>query len=119
MAKKLSCIVSGRTLTIANSYYQKKLDKAGDEEKLHSTYICKEAKKLLRLGNTVNSVREKLCDEGIINTLPELDENLITQIVFGNSKKKFQSTTDFNTLSSVTHNQTDPEVLSFIEKLSR
>ena len=119
MAKKLSCIVSGRTLTIANSYYQKKLDKAGDEEKLHSTYICKEAKKLLRLGNTVNSVREKLCDEEIINTLPELDENLITQIVFGNSKKKFQSTTDFNTLSSVTHNQTDPEVLSFIEKLSR
>mgnify|MGYP003135272579 CR=1 FL=1 len=119
MAKKLSCIVSGRTLTIANSYYQKKLDKAGDEEKLHSTYICKEAKKLLRIGNTVNSVREKLCDEETINDLPEIDENLVTQIIFGNNKKKFQSTTDFNTLSSVTHNQTDPEVLSFIEKLSK
>tara|TARA_R100001163_G_scaffold728_1_gene1025 strand:+ start:11171 stop:11530 length:360 start_codon:yes stop_codon:yes gene_type:complete len=119
MAKKLSCIVSGRTLTIAKSYYEKKLEKAGDEEKLHSTYICKEAKKLLRLGNTVNSVREKLCDEETLRSLPDIDENLVTEIVFGNSKKKFQSTTDFNTLSSVTHNQTDPEVLSFIEKLSR
>ena len=77
------------------------------------------AKKLLRLGNTVNSVREKLCDEETLRSLPDIDENLVTEIVFGNSKKKFQSTTDFNTLSSVTHNQTDPEVLSFIEKLSR
>jgi hypothetical protein len=119
MAKKLSCIVSGRTLTIANSYYLKKVEKAGDEEKLHSTYICKEAKKLLRLGNNIDSVREKLCDKDIISELPQLDENLITEIVFGNNKKKFISTTDFNTLSSVTHNQTDPEVLSFIAKLSK
>ena len=51
MAKKLTCIITGRVLTIANSYYSKKLEKAGDEDKLHSTYICKEAKKLVRLGN--------------------------------------------------------------------
>ena len=62
MAKKLSCIVSGRTITIANSYYNKKVEKAGSEEKLNSTYICKEAKKLLRLGNNIENVREK-CEE--------------------------------------------------------
>ncbi len=119
MAKKLSCIVSGRTITIANSYYNKKVEKAGSEEKLNSTYICKEAKKLLRLGNNIENVREKLCDQEILSSLPDLDEDLVTEIVFGNNKKKFISSTDFNTLSSVTHNQTDPDVLSFIAKLSR
>lgn len=119
MAKKLSCIVSGRTVAIANSYYSKKVEKAGSEEKLNSTYICKEAKKLLRLGNTIENVRKTLCDEGILSSLPTLDEDIVIEIVFGNNKKKFISSTDFNTLSSVTHNQTDPEVLSFIAKLSR
>jgi len=116
MAKKLSCIVSGRTVTITNSYYSKKVVKAGSEEKLNSTYICKEAKKLL---NNIENVRERLCDEGILSSLPDLDEDLVIEIVFGNNKKKFISSTDFNTLSSVTHNQTDPDVLSFIAKLSR
>ena len=60
-----------------------------------------------------------MCDKDTISDLPQLDENLITEIIFGNNKKKFISTTDFNTLSSVTHNQTDPEVLSFIAKLSK
>jgi len=64
-------------------------------------------------------VRVRVCDEGILSSLPDLDEDLVIEIVFGNNKKKFISSTDFNTLSSVTHNQTDPDVLSFIAKLSR
>ena len=114
MAKKIVCIVSGRELTITNSYFEKKVEKAGTEEKLHSTYICKEAKKLLRLGNTYSKVREILeCDKN----LPELDENLINEIVFGNKKRKIPVETDFSTLTSITHNQTDPEVKVFINKL--
>jgi hypothetical protein len=119
MAKKLACIVTGKEMTMANSYYEKKILKAESEEKLKNTYICKEAKKLLRLGNGISEVREILCDKNIISSLVDLDEDLITEIIFGNNKKKFISTTDFNTLSSVTHNQTDPDVLSFITKISR
>jgi hypothetical protein len=119
MAKKLACIVTGKVMTMANSYYEKKVLKAESEEKLKNTYICKEAKKLLRLGNGISEVREILCDKNIISSLVDLDEDLITEIIFGNNKKKFISTTDFNTLSSVTHNQTDPDVLSFITKISK
>ena len=114
MAKKIVCIVSGRELTITNSYFEKKVEKAGTEEKLHSTYVCKEAKKLLKLGNTYLKVREILqCDKN----LPELDENLLNEIVFGNKKRKIPVETDFSTLTSITHNQTDPDVKVFINKL--
>ena len=41
MAKKLACIVTGRVLTVANSYYEKKVVKAESEEKLKDTYRFK------------------------------------------------------------------------------
>lgn len=114
MAKKIICIVTGKSLTIADSYYKKKVDKAGSEEKLHETYICKEAKKLLKLGNAYKKVREILdCDKN----LPELDDNLINELIFGNKKRKISIETDFATLTSITHNQTDPDVKVFINKL--
>ena len=117
MAKKLTCIVTGRVLNIANGYYKTKLEKIGDEEKLHSTYICKEAKKLLRLGNSVDNVRKKLVDDELLPTLGHVEDELIHEIVFGN-KKKFISSSNFDTLSTVTHNETDPEVVAFIKKIS-
>lgn len=114
MAKKIICIVTGRALTITDSYYQKKVNKAGDEETLIKTYICKEAKKLLRLGNNVKKVREILdCD----NSLPEVEDEIINSIVFGNNKRKNNLITDFASLTSITHNETDIEVKRFIKKL--
>lgn len=115
MAKKIVCIVTGRSLTITDSYYQKKVDKAGSEENLIKNYICKEAKKLLKLGNNVKKVREIL-DCG--TDLPDIDEDIITELVFGNNKKgKMHSITDFTSLTSITHNETDNEVKRFIKKL--
>jgi hypothetical protein len=114
MAKKIVCIVTGRSLTIADSYYQKKVDKAGSEENLIKNYICKEAKKLLKLGNNVKKVREILdCD----NNLPDIDEDIITELVFGNKKRKMNTVTDFTSLTSITHNETDIEVKRFIKKI--
>ena len=107
MAKKLTCIVTGRVLNIANGYYKTKLEKIG----------CKEAKKLLRLGNSVDNVRKKLVDDELLPTLGHVEDELIHEIVFGN-KKKFISSSNFDTLSTVTHNETDPEVVAFIKKIS-
>ena len=114
MEKKITCIVSGKSLTIADSYYKKKVDKAGDEETLHKTYISKEAKKLLKLGNTIKKVREILeCD----SSLPLPDEELVNSLIFANVKKPYKTVTDFSPLTSVTHNETDPEVKLFIDKI--
>jgi len=49
MANKLQCIVSGKTVLLADSYFQSKVDKAGSEDKLRETYISREAKSYLRL----------------------------------------------------------------------
>jgi len=114
MAKKIVCIVTGRSLTIADSYFKKKVEKAGSEENLHKSYICKEAKKLLRLGNSVKKVREIL---DINNFDSEVDDEIIYELVFGNKNKKMNVVTDFTSLTSITHNQTDPEVKTFISKL--
>ena len=48
--RKLICRVTGKPLFAAKAYYQKKVDKAGSEEALHQTYICREAIKLLKKG---------------------------------------------------------------------
>ena len=114
MAKKIVCIVTGRSLTIAGSYFKKKVEKAGSEENLHKSYICKEAKKLLRLGNSVKKVREIL---DITDFDSEVDDEIIYELVFGNKNKRMNVVTDFTSLTSITHNQTDPEVKTFISKL--
>ena len=114
MAKKIVCIVTGRSLTIADSYFKKKEEKAGSEENLHKSYICKEAKKLLRLGNSVKKVREIL---DITDFDSIVDDEIIYELVFGNKNKRMNVVTDFTSLTSITHNQTDPEVKTFISKL--
>ena len=69
---------------------------------------------MLKLGNNVKKVREILdCD----NNLPDIDENIITELVFGNKKRKIDTITNFTSLTSITHNETDKEIKSFIKKL--
>ncbi len=115
--KKLTCIVTGRVLAISPKYYEGKVEKAGDEKTLIETYICREAKKLLKLGNSVKKVRELL---NATDFNQPVNENLIHELVFKKTNKKrnkFNNNSDFITLSSITHNQTDPEVKAFINKI--
>lgn len=114
--KKLTCIVTGRVLSISSKYYNDKVEKAGDEKSLLETYICREAKKLLKLGNSVKKVRELL---DVTDFDQPVDENFVHDLVFKSTKKrnKFNNKSDFVTLSSITHNQTDPEVKEFIDKI--
>jgi hypothetical protein len=117
MANKLQCIVSGKTVLLADSYFQSKVDKAGSEDKLRETYISREAKKLLKVGNSIEKVRELL---DAPKDLPDVDAEFVMNLVFGsNTKAKFKTdiNTDFTALSSITHSKTDPDVKKFINKI--
>ena len=46
--QKLTCVITGRTLVASLAYYERKVERAGDEDKLKATYICKEAKDLIK-----------------------------------------------------------------------
>ncbi len=113
MSKKIICIVTGRSMLIADSYYQSKVDKAGSEEILAKTYICTAAKKLLKLGNSVKKVREILNSDCTIT----IDDQLISDLIFRSKKRMTDSSSDFKMLTSVTHNETDRDIQIFIDKI--
>ena len=51
--RKLKCIVTGKVLFATADYYARKLERVeGDVDKLHNTYVCKEAKDILAAGKT-------------------------------------------------------------------
>lgn len=110
--RKLKCIITGRVLAASTDYYAKKLEKAGSEEELHKTYICKEAKALLAKGFTVDQVKQQLGSNDDNVAIPENVLKEITTNEFGLKKN-----TMFTGISSFTHIETDPDVKAFINKI--
>jgi hypothetical protein len=113
MSTKLKCIITGKTLLAAKEYYDKKLEKAGSEEALHSTYICKEAKDLLLKGFTAKQIKKQL---KITEDLPEPSKEIIKQIT--TNEYGLNRNTMFTGLTSFTHQETDPDVLDFLNNIS-
>lgn len=110
--KKLTCIITGKVLNANSEYYNKKLEKAGSEEQLLATYICKEAKDLLEQGQTVQQIRLQY------NTSTDfpLPDNSIIENLFKN-EYGIKKETVFSAVSSLTINNTDPEVKDFLNKI--
>ena len=54
---KLVCNITGKALFASKDYYSKKVEKAGTEESLHNTYVCKDAKNLLKKGYKIDDIR--------------------------------------------------------------
>ena len=116
--KKLKCVVTGKILFATGDYYERKLEKAnGDAEKLHSSYICKEAKKLLQQGYTVERVRDvlKIADD----SLGPVPDNVIASIV-QTKRQYYRSVTSEmvpGLINNVVH-KTDPDVKKFLETIT-
>ena len=77
--RKLTCIVTGRALLATKEYYERKVQKAGDEETLHNTYVCKEAKDLLLKGYTVEKIRSMLSID--CTDLKDVSQEIITEVL--------------------------------------
>lgn len=110
--RKLKCIITGRVLTATADYYTKKLEKAGSEKELHRTYICKEAKDLLVKGFTIDNIRQQLGVEGEVTDVPPDVIKELTTNEYG-----IQRNTLFAEITSFTHQETDPDVLNFINNM--
>ena len=110
--RKLKCIITGKNLTAAPEYYKKKLEKAGSEEELHRSYICKEAKDLLLKGFTVEQIRQQF---DVIEQLPEVPNDVILAIT--TNEYGVKRNTMFSELTSFTHQSTDSDVKAFINMI--
>ena len=112
--KKLVCVVTGKTLTASKDYYAKKVAKAESEEVLHKTYICQDAKQLLKKGYDLSYVRDALSvDKAFECTLTESE---IKEIVSSNNptlkyKLDNQETVKLSVIKS------DPDVKQFIQNI--
>lgn len=109
--KKLKCIITGKILNASIEYYNKKLEKAGSEEKLQNTYICKEARDLLLKGVTVEQARRALEVEDY--TIP-VDNTIIEDLLKDDYGIK---RTNAFTVTGFTHQETDKEVKDFLNNI--
>ena len=116
-SKKLECIVTGRKLIATKDYYAKKIEKAGSEEELHRTYICREAKNLLKSGTSVDKVRDIL---GSTDTVaPEIDQDIINSIVDDSTRTSLRRINNIVSISNMINNKTDPVVKEYILNITK
>jgi hypothetical protein len=112
--RKLICNVTGRILFAGKDYYTKKVSKAGSENALHSTYICREAKQLLKKGYELTYVKDILGIESGFEQ--QLTEAQITEIICTNDPSlKLRLNNCNNTQLGVI--KTDPDVKKFIKNI--
>lgn len=113
-SRKLVCLVTGRKLFATKEYFERKVEKLGSEEKVHSTYICKEAKDLLRKGYSVDKIREILNVQ--LDNVGNVPEDIIDDVL--NAKKRyFKRISNFTSGNSIINSKTDPDVKKFIQSL--
>jgi hypothetical protein len=115
--RKLVCIVTGRTLIATKDYYNRKVKKAGSEDHLHDSYVCKEAKNLLLKGYTVDKIRNMLNVDQ--TNLQDITVDVINEVLStGKGKTRFKKINTIMSTSSILNSKTDPEVAAFLKSLS-
>ena len=108
MSHKLCCIVTGKCITVASDYYQKKIQEFGGEDELTGSYISRQAKGLLKRGYKLNEVRDLLK----INTdkVQQFTDKQISDIL----KKDKSEETNFENINT---KKSDPDVTEYINNL--
>ena len=114
--RKLTCIVTGRALLATRDYYERKIKKAGSEEKLHRSYVCKEAKDLLIKGYTVDKIRDVLN----VNTdnVSSVPEDIVKEVISQSNKSPFRRINNSIPITiNIMNPKTDPDVKEFIQNI--
>ena len=115
MAKKIQCIVTGKTYTFAEDYYNKKVEEYVDEDNLQKYFIVRKAKGYLERGYSVQEVRNILNVE--CSDLPEPDSQPIRDLIQFHKIKNNETTKKVaNTLNFATH-KSDADVVEFINNI--
>ena len=77
MSKKLMCVISGKTTTVSEKYYDKKVLEYGSEFDLTKLYTSREARTLLKRGYTVLDCRSMLKVE---KKMPDITDDELFKI---------------------------------------
>ena len=107
MSHKLTCIITGKSITVGNEYFDKKIKDFGSEERFNSLYVSRQAKGLLKRGYKVKEIRELLKVTGELCDIPDKTVKEILSI------KDEES----NTYENSGIKKSDPDVIAYISAL--
>ena len=111
---KLKCIITGRQLIATKEYYARKVKKAGGEQQLHDTYVCREAKNLLKQGTSVDKIRQVLNVD--TSKVGDVSQEIISEVL-SSKNNAYRKVNIFNTTSNLLNFKTDPDVQQLIKNL--
>jgi hypothetical protein len=108
MSHKLTCVVTGKQITVGNEYYDKKVSQFGSEDKFNSLYVSRQVKSLLKRGYKVKEIKDLLKVDR--EDLPEITDKTVKEILKINDEDSFNSET-------ISVKKSDPEVVEYIQNL--
>jgi len=107
MSQNITCIITGKTITVSDEYYDKKIKEYGTEENFKNLYTSRQAKSLLKRGYKLKEVRNLL---RIDESIPEVSDKIIKQILSINDDEN-------NSFKYLNIKKSDPDVVEYIEAL--
>jgi hypothetical protein len=107
MSHKISCVITGKTITVSNEYYEKKCTEYGSEDKFNSLYVSRQVKNLLKRGYKVKEIRNLL----------KIDESSVEEITDSKVKDILKIKDDDILDENVSIKKSDPDVVNYIKNL--
>ena len=93
------------------------MEKAGGDQKLHDTYVCREAKNLLKQGVSVERIREILeADMSLV--VKELDDKLLETVMAEVQSTRVRRINNIVSTSKTLSTRTDPQVKQYIKHIT-
>ena len=114
-SRKITCLITGKSYTYGQDYYDKKTKDYIDEDNLKKYFITQKAKNYLNKGYSIQEIRNILNvnEEG----LPGVDSQVVIDLIEFHKVQATQTAKKIsNTLNFATH-KSDPEVTAFINNI--
>ena len=114
-SRRITCLITGKSYTYSQDYYNKKVTDYVDENNLKKYFITQKAKTYLNKGYSIQEIRN------ILNVnedeLPGVDSDQIVELIEFHKIQASQTAKKIsNTLNFATH-KSDPSVTCFINNI--
>ena len=114
-SRKITCLITGKSYTYGQDYYDKKIKDYVDEDNLKKYFITQKAKSYLNKGYSIQEIRNILNVDEF--NLPSSDSQELVELIEFHKIQASQTAKKIsNTLNFATH-KSDPEVAHFINNI--
>ena len=114
-SRKITCLITGKSYTYGQDYYDKKVADYIDESNLKKYFITQKAKNYLNKGYSIQEIRNILNVD--TDNLPESDSPQVVELIEFHKVQASQTAKKIsNTLNFATH-KSDPEVATLINNI--